>query len=124
MWRSDSDWNTASIQAAVEGGDQVDSCTPKRNASVTNASQVSIEITRERAELGQFTWRVDQGHVVSCVEASHQGSSHSLCTLVQLQTGSCARHGTLKRTEKNKSPIIPTIRVTSTFPARSQSRRH
>lgn len=26
VWWSDSDWHTASVQAAVEGGNQVDSC--------------------------------------------------------------------------------------------------
>lgn len=49
-----------------------------------------------------FTWRVDQGDVVSCVEASHQCSSHALRTLVQLQTGGGARHCTLKRAGKKK----------------------
>lgn len=38
MWRPDSDWNAASIQAAVEGGDQVDSCAPEHNITVTNLS--------------------------------------------------------------------------------------
>lgn len=38
MWRPDSDWNTASIQAAVEGGDQVDTCTPIHNIIVTHLS--------------------------------------------------------------------------------------
>lgn len=76
-----------------------------------------------------FTWRVDQGDVVSCVEASHQCSSHALRTLVQLQTGGGARHCTLKRAGKKKKQkkstlIILMIRVTFTFLAKSKSTKH
>lgn len=53
MWRPDSDWNTAGIQAAVEGGDQVDSCTATHHASVTNASErrKCHQINRDRTEV-------------------------------------------------------------------------
>lgn len=50
-----------------------------------------------------FTWWIDECYVVSSVQASHQSCCHSLCSLVQLQTGSWAGHCALTR--KHKSNI-------------------
>ncbi len=133
---SDSDGHTASIQATVEGGDQVDSCTELFKStisfaiflktcrkSVRDMSRYSCDSEeksrqanviyiapnhnkvvsryfkrnrRKKCLVAPPTWRVDESYMVSGVQASHQCCSHSLCPLVQLQTGSCTCHRALR----------------------------
>lgn len=60
------------------------------------AQENGNERTSSTVAVAPLTWRVDECYMVSSVQASHQSHGHPLCALVQLQTGSCARHRALK----------------------------
>lgn len=60
------------------------------------------------------TWRVDQSHVVSFLQAPplHQQGRHSLCPLVELQAGEGARHRPLEGEDEGESEKKNTTKKT------------
>lgn len=57
-----------------------------------------------------FTWRVNQGHVVTNIQPSllHQRDCHSLCPLVQLDARGSAGYSTLHRRQVTAETFIVT----------------